>query len=197
MFSMEPLSTRERIVAAANRLFYREGIRGVSVDAVAEEAGLTKRSLYYHFKSKDDLIEAYLAYRDQPNLDAYRKWFDERPGTTAEKIAAIFENLAKMASHPKWRGCGFLRTSAELANLPGHPAIVRGAAHKKKIEQWLADCLAADGVEAPAALASQIILLLDGSFAVVMLHRDTGYMLSAANAARVLVETASRRNMPG
>ena len=193
---MTTLSTRERIVAAANRLFYHEGIRAVSVDAVAEEAGLTKRSLYYHFRSKDDLIEAYLAYRDQPNLDAYGKWFDERQGTTAEKIAAIFENLARMASHPKWRGCGFLRTSAELANLPGHPAIVRGAAHKKKIEQWLAGCLAADGVEAPAALASQIILLLDGAFAVVMLHRDTGYMLQAAAAARVLVETASRRNMP-
>lgn len=194
---MDAPSTRERIVAAANRLFYREGIRAVSVDAVAAEAGLTKRSLYYHFKSKDDLIEAYLAYRDQPNLDAYKRWFDEKDGTTAEKVAAIFENLAKMASHPKWRGCGFLRTSAELANLPGHPAIVRGAAHKKKIEQWLADCLITDGIAAPAVIASQILLLLDGSFAVVMLHRDTRYMLSAAQAARVLVETASRRNKPG
>ena len=193
---MEALPTRERIIAAANKLFYREGIRGVSVDAVAEEAGITKRSLYYHFKSKDDLIEAYLGYRDQPNLDAYRRWFDEKQGTAAEKVAAIFENLAKMVSHPKWRGCGFLRTSAELANLPGHPAIVRGAAHKKKIEQWLTDCLAADRVEAPETIASQIILLLDGSFAVVMLHRDTGYMLSAGKAARVLVETASRRNKP-
>jgi AcrR family transcriptional regulator len=193
---MEALSTRERIVAAANRLFYREGIRAVSVDAVAEEAGITKRSLYYHFKSKDDLIEAYLGYRDQPNLDAYRQWFSERDGTVAEKVAAIFENLARMAAHPKWKGCGFLRTSAELANLPGHPAIVRGAAHKKKIELWLTECLAADGIAAPEDLASQIILLLDGSFAVVMLHRDTGYMLSAASAARVLVEAASRRNTP-
>lgn len=190
---MEHLSTRERIVAAANTLFYREGIRGVSVDAVAEEAGITKRSLYYHFKSKDDLIEAYLGYRDQPNLDAYKRWFAERDGTTAEKIAAIFENLEKTASHPKWRGCGFLRTSAELANLPGHPAIVRGAAHKKKIERWLTDCLAADGIDAPESVARQIVLLLDGSFAVVMLHRDPSYMLVAGQAARVLVETASRR----
>jgi AcrR family transcriptional regulator len=192
---MDNLPTRERIVAAANKLFYREGIRAVSVDAVAEEAGITKRSLYYHFKSKDELIEAYLGYRDQPNLDAYRKWFSERGGTTAEKVAAIFENLARMASNPKWRGCGFLRTSAELANLPGHPAIVRGAAHKKKIERWLTDCLAADRIEAPEAVARQIILLLDGCFAVVMLHREPSYMLSAAEAARVLVETAPRRNM--
>jgi AcrR family transcriptional regulator len=192
---MDNLPTRERIVAAANKLFYREGIRAVSVDAVAEEAGITKRSLYYHFKSKDELIEAYLGYRDQPNLDAYRKWFSERGGATAEKVAAIFENLARMASNPKWRGCGFLRTSAELANLPGHPAIVRGAAHKKKIERWLTDCLAADRIEAPEAVARQIILLLDGCFAVVMLHREPSYMLSAAEAARVLVETAPRRNM--
>jgi len=190
---MEPLSTRERIVAAANRLFYREGIRAVSVDAVAEEAGITKRSLYYHFKSKDDLIEAYLAYRDQPNLDAYRRWFDEKDGSTAERIEAIFQGLTKAASHPKWKGCGFLRTSAELANLPGHPAIVRGAAHKKKIETWLAGCLAADGIDHSGDIARQIVLLIDGAFAVVMLHRDPSYMQSAGAAARVLVET-SRRN---
>lgn len=192
---METLSTRERIVAAANRLFYREGIRAVSVDAVAEEAGITKRSLYYHFKSKDDLIEAYLAYRDQPNLDAYRRWFTEKEGTAGEKIEAIFHGLLKMASHPKWKGCGFLRTSAELANLPGHPAIVRGAAHKKKIEAWLAECLATDGVEAADAVARQIVLLIDGSFAVVMLHRDPTYLNSAGAAARVLVETALRRKV--
>jgi AcrR family transcriptional regulator len=191
---METISTRDRIAAAANRLFYREGIRAVSVDAVAEEAGITKRSLYYHFKSKDELIEAYLAYRDQPNLDAYRRWFDARTGTTAEKISAIFEQLEKQASDPRWRGCGFLRTSAELANFPGHPAIVRGAAHKKKIEQWFTRCLDEDGVEAPDALARQLILLLDGCFAVAMLHRDPSYMGSAAAAARVLVDAARRRD---
>jgi len=193
---MEALSTRERIVAAANRLFYREGIRAVSVDAVAEEAGITKRSLYYHFKSKDDLIEAYLAYRDQPNLDAFRRWFEEKDGSTAEKIEAIFQGLLTAASHPKWKGCGFLRTSAELANLPGHPAIVRGAAHKKKIEAWLRGCLATDGIDDADTIARQIVLLIDGAFAVVMLHRDPSYLSSAGAAARVLVETASRRNAP-
>lgn len=190
---MDNLSTRERIVAAANTLFYREGIRAVSVDAVAEEAGITKRSLYYHFKSKDDLIEAYLGYRDQPNLDAYERWFSGAEGTVAEKIAAIFGHLAKAASHPKWKGCGFLRTSAELANLPGHPAIVRGAAHKKRIESWIAARLAEDDVAEPEAVARQVVLLLDGGFAVVMLHREPSYMLAAGAAARVLVETAPRR----
>ena len=67
---------KERIIDAANRLFYAEGIRAVSVDAIAEKAGLTKKTLYYHFKSKDDLIEAYLESRDQPNLALYQKWFE-------------------------------------------------------------------------------------------------------------------------
>ena len=57
--------TRERIISAANALFYNDGIRGVSVDAVAEKAGVTKRTLYYHFRSKDELVAAYLAGRDQ------------------------------------------------------------------------------------------------------------------------------------
>jgi AcrR family transcriptional regulator len=193
---MDRSSTRERIVAAANTLFYREGIRAVSVDAVAEEAGLTKRSLYYHFKSKDDLIEAYLGYRDQPNLDAYRRWFDSAEGTAAARIEAIFLRLALKAQHPKWKGCGFLRTSAELANLPGHPAIVRGAAHKKRVEAWFAAKLAEDGLAGPDAAARQIVLLLDGAFAVVMLHRDPAYMRAAGAAARQLIETAPR-NIPG
>ena len=131
------IPTRERIISAANALFYNDGIRGVSVDAVAAKAGVTKRTLYYHFKSKDDLVAAYLAGRDQPNLALFRKWFAEAEGGLPAKVEAIFRNLARSARHPKWKGCGFLRTSAELANMPGHPAIRIGAAHKKKFEEWL------------------------------------------------------------
>lgn len=187
-------STRERIISAANRLFYREGIRAVSVDAVAEAAGITKKSLYYHFKSKDELVAAYLSHRDLPNLRAYRKWFEEASGSVAEKIAAIFERLAERASQPQWRGCGFLRTSAELANMPGHPAIVIGAEHKRKIEDWLRECLEAESVTDAAEIARQIRILIDGAFAVVMLHRDPGYMRSAGQAAKALVDNARRRS---
>ncbi|WP_077960316.1 TetR/AcrR family transcriptional regulator [Ensifer adhaerens] len=183
-------STRELIVAAAEKLFYAEGIRAVSVDAVAEAAGVTKRTLYYHFDSKDELIAAYLEGRDQPNLKLFRKWFDAGDGDTADKIEAIFVNLARAARHPKWKGCGFLRTSAELANMPGHPAIRIGAAHKKKFEAWIAETFTEAGVAEPAMLAKQILLLLDGSFAVVLLHRDPSYMEVAGRAAATLVRVA-------
>jgi len=182
--------TRERIVSAASTLFYSEGIRAVSVDAVAAKAGLTKRTLYYHFKSKDDLVAAYLAARDQPNLALFKRWFTEADGGLPEKVEAIFRHLARSASHPKWKGCGFLRTSAELANLPGHPAIKIGAAHKKKFEDWLRTTFEAERIEGASSLARQILLLLDGSFAVVQLHRDPSYMETAGQAAHALTEAA-------
>lgn len=180
--------TRDRIVTAASKLFYGEGIRGVSLDAVAEKAGVTKRTFYYHFKSKDDLVAAYLAARDQPNLTLFKQWFEETEGSTAAKVRGIFRRLAVNAASPKWKGCGFLRTTAELANMPGHPAIRVGAAHKKKFEAWLRAIFEADGIANPAELARQILLLLDGSFAVVLLHRDASYMRSAGDAAFALIE---------
>jgi len=186
-------STRDRIVAAASKLFYSEGIRAVSVDAVAEKAGVTKRTLYYHFQSKDDLVAAYLQARDQPNLILFKRWFAEAEGGLAEKVRAIFTHLAASARHPKWKGCGFLRTSAELANMPGHPAIKIGAAHKKGFEKWLSSIFEAEGIASAATLARQILLLLDGSFAVVLLHRDASYMETAGDAAFALVRGASVR----
>jgi AcrR family transcriptional regulator len=183
-------STRERIISAASTLFYNDGIRGVGVDAVAAKAGLTKRTLYYHFKSKDDLVAAYLAARDQPNLALFKQWFDETDEGLPEKVERIFRNLARSARHPKWKGCGFLRTSAELANMPGHPAIRIGAAHKKKFEEWLRGVFAADGISEASTLARQIVLLLDGSFSVVLLHRDPSYMETAGKAAQALTAAA-------
>lgn len=182
--------TRNRIVTAASKLFYGEGIRGVSLDAVAEKAGVTKRTFYYHFKSKDDLVAAYLEARDQPNLALFKQWFDETDGSTAAKVRSIFRRLALNAASPKWKGCGFLRTTAELANMPGHPAIKIGAAHKKKFETWLRTTFDADGIAHPAELARQVLLLLDGSFAVVLLHRDASYMETAGDAAFALVDAA-------
>jgi AcrR family transcriptional regulator len=183
--------TAQRIIAAASKLFYAEGIRSVSVDAVAEQAGVTKRTLYYHFKSKDDLVAAYLAGRDQPNIALFQRWFADTKGDLADKTRGIFRHLAQSARHPKWKGCGFLRTTAELANPPGHPAIKIGAAHKKKFERWMQDCFEAEGFSGGSLLARQMTLLLDGCFAVSLLHRDPSYMETAGDTAHALVKAAA------
>lgn len=188
--------TRERIIAAATKLFYSEGIRATSVDAVAEKAGITKKTLYYHFRTKDELIAAYLASRDQPTLAWYQRWFAETKGSTADKVRGLFRSFGRSADTPSWRGCGFLRTIAELANTPGHPAIKAGAAHKKKFEAWMADALARDGVRDAERIARQIVILLDGAATVMLIHRDAAYVETAGDVAADLVEQASAARKP-
>jgi len=187
MMSEEINPTRKRLVDAATKLFYAEGIGRVSVDAVAEKAGLTKRTLYYHFKSKDDLIAAYLDGRDQPNLEQMAGWFDAAAGGADKKVEAIFTNLARVARHPKWKGCGFLRTAAELAAMPGHPAVKAGARHKTNFEKWLAEALSSHNVGEAKMLAREIVLLMDGAFSSMLIHHNPDYINAAGHAAATLI----------
>ena len=183
-------ATRKRILIAANELFYQQGIRAVSVDAVAAKVGITKKSLYYHFNSKDELVAAYLESRDQPNIQAYKKWFDESKGDVAEKIYTIFKKVAENSRNPKWRGCGFLRTAGELANQPGHPAFKAGAAHKKRFEKWLEDEFRVSNIKQPATIAKRVVILMDGAFATSLVHRDPDYILEAGAVAREIINHA-------
>lgn len=185
--SLTQSPTRQRIIEAARKLFYAEGIGRVSVDAVAAKAGVTKRTLYYHFDSKDDLIAAYLEERDEPNVKLLASWYESAKGGPDERVASIFANLARVARHPKWRGCGFLRTAAELAAMPGHPALKVVARHKRGLEAWLAAALARAGITCAAGLAREVVVLLDGAFASTLVHRDPAYIEAAGRAARRLV----------
>jgi len=185
-------STRDQIVVAATRLFYGEGIRAVSMDAVAEKAGVTKKTLYYHVTSKDELVAETIAARDQPTLELYMRWFAETDGSVADKVRGLFTKLGKSVDTPKWRGCGFLRTIAELASTPAHPAVKAGAAHKKRFEAWLETELRNRGIADGAALARQILILLDGATTVMLIHRDLAYVETAGRLALDLVEQARR-----
>lgn len=185
--------TRTRIIAAAARLFYGRGIRSVSVDDVAAQAGVTKRTLYYHFRSKDDLIAAYLATRDAPTIVIVMGWMDAAKGSLADRLEAVFAQLARLARQPKWRGCGFLRTAAELVDTPGHPALKAGAAHKKKLEAQFAERFAAAGLDDAALRARQVMLLFDGAFSAMLVHRDPSYAEAAGQAAMLLVRGETAR----
>ena len=192
--SLDSDQTRARIVAAAARLFYNEGIRAASVDAIAEKAGITKKTLYYHFRSKDELIAAYLESRDQPTLDLYAHWFEQTAGSAADKVRGLFAEFARAANTAKWKGCGFQRTAAELANTPGHPALKAGAAHKKRFEAWLEGTLVREGVDNAANVARSIVVLLDGASAVMLVHRDPAYVENAGALAASLIRPRAARD---
>ena len=105
----------------------------------------------------------------------------------------MFAEFARSADTPKWKGCGFQRTAAELANTAGHPALKAGAAHKKRFEAWLANTLAHQGVGNAAAVARSIVVLLDGAAAVMLVHRDPAYVEAAGVAAASLIKPAGAK----
>ncbi|AZO77933.1 MULTISPECIES: TetR/AcrR family transcriptional regulator [unclassified Bosea (in: a-proteobacteria)] len=184
---MAESDTRSRIIAAAEMLFYGHGLHSVGIDAIAEAAGVTKRTLYNHFQSKDKLITAYLAARDTPAIERYRQWLGDPGRPLPERIANLFSELADHAKRPKWRGCGFTHAAVELAGQPGHPAVAMAAGHKRRFEAWLAGELREGGLADPEPIARQLAILVEGAIAQMLIHRDTSYALSAGEAAVLIV----------
>ncbi|MEM8878043.1 MAG: TetR/AcrR family transcriptional regulator [Pseudomonadota bacterium] len=181
------MSTREHIISAADALFYSSSIRDVSVDRIAERAGITKKTLYYHFKSKDNLVAEYLEARLKPTIDRYRNWAGQT-GALPERIERMFLMLASDAKKRNWKGCGFLRAAVELADSPGHPALDVARRHKAEFEEWLAEDIGQAGYSDPKTLSRMIMVLLDGAVARMLVQRDPNYARDAAKAARLLLE---------
>ena len=137
--------TRNRILEAAFRLFFRQGFSRVSMDAIADLAGVTKRTVYYHFDSKDDIVAAVMEVQHLHLLAQYQTWLEPRSDTPREIVVSLFSKLRDWADTPDWLGSGFSRISAELADLRGHPARQAARHHKRAVEFWLAKRLAAAG----------------------------------------------------
>jgi AcrR family transcriptional regulator len=182
-----PEPTRRRILDAAYELFYRMGFGRVGVDEVAAHAGVTKRTLYYHFKSKDELLSAVLEFHHHLALARVQKYADRYSGSAEDILTTLFMELAKWSTKPGWTGAGFTRVAMELADLPGHPARAVARRHKSALEAWWASLLEKAYVPQPAERAREVALLIEGATALILIHGDRSYADAAANAAKRLV----------
>ena len=179
--------TRLQILDAAYGLFWRQGFLRVSMDEIATRAGITKRALYQHFKSKDALMAATLAYSSELALARLRQF--HRPVTTGgQLIDSYFAQLRDWARKPKYSGGGFTRAVVELADLRGHPARAIARKHKSAVEKWLADELAATGIASAGDRAKEIMLLTEGAMVLMLIHGDPGWANSAARAAKRMLQ---------
>jgi AcrR family transcriptional regulator len=158
------------------------------MDEIAAGAGITKRGLYQHFRSKDALMAATLAYSSELALTRLRQF--HRPATTGDElIENYFAQLHEWAKKPKYSGGGFTRAVVELADLRGHPARAIARKHKSAVEKWLADELASAGILSPGERAREVMLLTEGAMALMLIHGDPGWANSAAQAAKRLLQT--------
>jgi AcrR family transcriptional regulator len=159
---------REQLLEAAARLFYARGVAATGIDTITAEAGVAKKSLYNNFKSKADLVAAYLEARHREWLELYRKRL-EAADTPREQVLAVFDaylDHANFAYQHGFRGCGLLNAAAELpAGDPGRIAVRR---HKEEVQDLLATHVAVllpgkDG-RAPG-IAAHLAYLLEGAMA--------------------------------
>jgi len=187
-----PQETRERLLAAADEVFYAHGIRNSSVDEVAQRAGLTKRTLYYHFPSKDNLAAAYVQRRSDLTLARQIGVASSVAGPFLAKVAALFEAVERSATRAEWNGCPFIRTAGEFVDEPRHEAVRHASQHKKNLEAWFQAELVKDGYAGHQLLARQIMVLVDGAVAQSLLHRDPAYAQAAKQAAATLLGSARR-----
>jgi AcrR family transcriptional regulator len=179
--------TRRHILDCAYELFYRKGFGRVGVDEIAASSGVTKRTLYYHFKSKDELLAAVLNLHHELALARIRKYQDRYRGDAADIVGLLFAELAKWSKKPGWTGAGFTRLVMELADLPGHPAHAVARRHKAAVEGWYTELLARAGVSMPSERAREVALLAEGATALILIHGDRSYAETAARAAKRLI----------
>lgn len=183
-------STKDRILQSAYSLFYREGFARVSVDAIAARAKVTKRTVYYHFQSKDDIVAAALDGQHEYLVRQYRQWLGTETANPVHMVGLLFTELKKWADKKEWLGSGYSRIAAELADMPGHPARHAAHSHKAKIENWLSDQFTSTGLANPSDVAQQIMILIEGGMSLSLIHGDTGYIETAGNAAACLLSKA-------
>ena len=176
-----------RIVDAAEELFYEHGITAVGVDLIAEHSGVTKRTLYNRFGSKENVVAAYLAERDRRWRSAVRAAVDAS-GSAEEAVTAPFEALRSWTS-AYTRGCAFLNALAELPD-PRHPGHRVAAGQKRWLRGLFEELAAAAGCPEPAALATRLFVLHEGAVATEPL--SPGTVTAAADLARELVRAAVR-----
>ena len=185
--------TRKRILDAAYRLFRRQGYSRVSMDEIAAATGVTKRTLYYHFESKDQLLAHVLEAQHQLALAAFKTFGDRLSGSPEAIIDGLFRELAVWADRPRWAGSGFTRLVIELADLPGHPARLIARRHKAMLEAHLAELLVRSGVERAAEISREVWLLSEGAISLILVHGDRGYAAAAARAAQTLLYRSPKR----
>lgn len=156
------LDTRERILQTASELFYREGTRAVGVDLIVAQAGVAKTSLYRHFTTKDDLIEAFLLRED---ADFWAHWdvvAQQYKRTPREELDAQLQWIGERITCPGYRGCPQINIAAEYAD-DNHPARKVAVAHKQELRRRLTELASAMRVDEPEIFALRLATVIDGA----------------------------------
>jgi len=182
-------TARERLLDAADDLFYRVGVQTVGIDRVIEQAGVAKASLYNTFGSKEALVEAYLEGRHArltARITRHVRGYDE----PRAQLLAVFEALAELIHEPGYRGCAFALASAEA---PSDGRVVHAAlAYRGWVQALFTDLATRAGAPDPDLLARQLHLLYSGTGQAARMDGNVEAADEARAVAAVLLEATLR-----
>jgi AcrR family transcriptional regulator len=183
------ISARERLLAAANELFYAEGVNSVGIDRVIAHAGVAKATLYNAFGSKDELIRAYLLERHRARCEHITATI-ARHRTPRARLLSVFDALGESLGRPGYRGCAFVNASVETRS--GSPTEEASDDIRAWMRNLFANLAREAGAGDPEQLARSLQLLYDGAGVAARMDRDAG----AAAAARAIAETLLDAALP-
>lgn len=180
-------SARQRLLDAANELFYDEGVHTVGIDRIIEHAGVAKASLYNTFGSKEELIEAYLDSRHAHTTARLIAAVEQHTDPVA-RLYAVFDAQADMLAQPNFRGCAFISASAEAP--PGGVIEHAADSYRADIRRLLTGLAADAGALNPATLGRQLHLIYDGASLSGRMDRDPSIAVAARAAVTALLDAA-------
>ena len=181
-------SARDRLLAAADELFYAEGVHTVGIDRIIERAGVAKASLYSCFGSKDELIRAYLEGRHEIRRSRLLAGL-ERHDDPRDRLLGVFDVLAEMAVGSGFRGCAFYNASAESAQ--GSVVDEVATANRAWTRGLFTELSREAGAHDPSALAEQLMVLYDGANAGARMDRRATAAITARTVAAALIDAAT------
>ena len=195
--ALDQSGVRDRILETACALFYLHGVRAVGIDLVIAEAGVAKTSLYRHFKTKDDLVAAFLKQED---ADFWATWdgvAEKHANDAVAELNAQLDWIGERVSRKNYRGCPQINTAAEFPE-EGHPARMVAASHKRQLRNRLEGIAKRIGVKRPRGLAGQLALLINGAFvsSQILDPAEATPLLHQAAWALVKASRISKRGYP-
>ncbi|HEY0935346.1 MAG TPA: TetR/AcrR family transcriptional regulator [Trebonia sp.] len=179
-------SARERLLDAANELFYAEGVHTVGIDRVIERAGVAKASLYNTFGSKDELVRAYLQGRHARTAARVARWV-ERSDDPRRRLLAVFDAQGEMFADPEFRGCAFASASAES---PGEAVSSATEDYRSWMRGVFTGLAREAGAPEPEKLARQLHMVYDGAGLSMRMDHDRSAAAAARAAAATLLDAA-------
>ncbi|MFG3369584.1 TetR/AcrR family transcriptional regulator [Streptomyces sp. NPDC090032] len=182
-------SARERLLAAADELFYSEGVQSVGIDRIVQKAGVAKASLYNLFGSKEELIQAYLDARHANTREQVERALT-RFRTPRERLLGVFDAQGQLFTEPDFNGCAHMTASAEAQ--PGSPVECAADRYRQWVRAMFTDLAREAGVADAEGLARQLHLLYDGAGVSARMDRDPSAATTARAAAAALFDAAAR-----